>query len=79
VERACGLLHRVLVHRRPLLYEGPERRIRIWGLQSYSAFTDDVSESFALTPGDYLLVLALDRVKGGEVEIQAVEAPSEAA
>jgi|GEM_PF-1475405 hypothetical protein len=70
-----------LVHpkSREVLFEGPEREIRIWGLQSYTEFSDTISESFRLEPGPYLLVLALDRTLGGEVEIEAIEVPAEEA
>lgn len=64
---------------REVLYEGPERQVRIWGLQSYTEFSDTITDSFRLDPGPYLLVLALDRTMGGSVDIEAVEVPAEEA
>lgn len=64
---------------REVLFEGPERQIRIWGLQSYTEFVDEVTTRFPLEVGPYLLVLALDRVMGGQTEIKAVEVPAEEA
>lgn len=62
-----------------ILFEGPERLVLIWGLQSLTELRDDVEGDFPLVPGDYRLVFALDRVLGGEVEVGATEAPEEAA
>ncbi len=64
---------------REVLFEGPERPVRIWGLQSYTEFSDTITDSFALEPGRYLLVLALDRTLGGQIDIEAVEVPAEEA
>ncbi len=70
-----------LVHpeTKEILFEGPERRVLIWGLQSLTELRDDLAGDFPLPPGDYRLVFALDRVLGGELEVSATEAPSEAA
>ena len=64
---------------REVLYEGPVREALIWGLQSLTEITDEVRESIDLAPGTYLIVFSLDRLMGGQVEVQAVEVPAEEA
>ena len=64
---------------REVLYESPGVTRLVWGLQSLTEFTDEVSEPLALQPGTYLVVFALGGLKGGEAEVEAREAPKEAA
>ena len=70
-----------LVHpeTREVLYESPEREVLVWGLQSITEATDRVDEDIPLEPGTYLIVFALDGVMGGQVEVEASEAPLEEA
>jgi hypothetical protein len=57
-----------------VLFEGPERpELLIWGLQSMTEVTDEVMDPLSLGPGTYLMVFALGGVKGGEMEVEAVE------
>lgn len=62
-----------------VLFEGPAQTRLVWGLQSRSEFTDSVDIPIALEPGTYQIVFSLDRLRGGDLEVQAAEAPSEAA
>lgn len=64
---------------REVLYEGPSQPRLIYGLQSFTKVSDVVTEPIALTPGRYLIVFALGGLKGGEVEVEASEAPAEEA
>ena len=71
-----------LVHpqTKEVLLEGRAVTRLVWGLQSLTEFTDEVTTPIDLQPGPYLLVFALGGLKGGEVEVEAREAPaSEAA
>jgi hypothetical protein len=70
-----------LVHpeTREVLFEGPQREILVWGLQSLSEFRDEVAEPIRLQPGTYLVVFALGGLMGGQVEVEAAEAPAEEA
>lgn len=63
---------------REILFEGPTREVRIWGLQSITDITDEVTVPIALAPGSYQIVFALGGIKGGEVTVEA-RAASEAA
>jgi len=56
---------------REVLFEGPERTTLIWGLQSWTEFTDRVEEPIPLDPGKYLIFFALGGVLGGELEVEA--------
>jgi hypothetical protein len=60
---------------REVLHEGPLRDAFIWGLQSPTQLEDLVSEPLALTPGTYLMFFFLGGRPGGEVEVEAFEAP----
>jgi hypothetical protein len=62
-----------------VLHEGPAPVRLVWGLQSLTEFTDEVTEPLALTPGKYLIVFALGGLKGGELEVEAVAVESSAA
>jgi hypothetical protein len=70
-----------LVHpeTREVLFEGPQREILVWGLQSLTELRDDVTEAIRLKPGGYLVVFSLGGIMGGQVEVEAVEAPAEEA
>ena len=64
---------------REILYEGPDRQRLIWGLQSWTELADEVEGGFPLPPGNYQIVFALGGLQGGELDIEATEAPAEAA
>ena len=64
---------------REVLYEGPTRTTLIFGLQALTELVDEVSEPIPLEPGKYSIVYALDGINGGEFEVEAIEAPAEAA
>ncbi len=70
-----------LVHpeTREVLYEGPQREISVWGLQSLTEYRDEVTEPIRLVPGKYLVVFSLGGLLGGQIEVEAVEAPAEEA
>ncbi len=60
---------------REVLYEGPLEERMIWGLQSPTEVTDEVTDEIALDPGVYLVVFALGGILGGQAEVHAYEAP----
>jgi hypothetical protein len=60
---------------REVLFEGPEHFASIWGLQSWTELTDEVSDPIPLAAGAYLVVFALGGVQGGQADVQAVEVP----
>lgn len=62
-----------------VMFEGPAETRLVWGLQSRSEFVDAVDTPVALGPGSYQIVFALDRLRGGELDVTAVEAPAEEA
>ena len=62
-----------------VLYEGPVVFVQVWGLQSITDLTDEVTEPIRLAPGTYKIVWSLGGVLGGELEVEARELPSEAA
>ncbi|MFP5352143.1 MAG: hypothetical protein ACLGIB_06240 [Actinomycetota bacterium] len=62
-----------------VIYEAPAEIRLIWGLQSRTEFADTVEAPIALEPGKYQIVFALDRLRGGEIEVTAAEAPAEEA
>lgn len=64
---------------REVLHEGPSRDVLVWGLQSLTEFTDEVTEPISLQPGTYAVVFALGGLMGGEFEVEAAEVSSEAA
>ena len=64
---------------REVLHEGPARETLIFGLQSLTELVDEVTTPIDLQPGNYLIVYALDGISGGEFEVEATEAPAEAA
>ena len=58
---------------REVLYEGPFEFQKVVGLLSWTAVTDEVTESFELAGGSYLIVFALGGIMGGQAEVAAVE------
>ena len=70
-----------LVHpeTREVYFEGPVRGARVVGLQSMTAFADEVSEPLALAPGTYQIVFALDGLQGGQIEVEVSELTAEEA
>ena len=62
-----------------VMYEGPAETRLVWGLQSRTEFSDTVEEPVALEPGEYQIVFALDRLRGGELDVTATEIPAEQA
>jgi hypothetical protein len=58
---------------REVLFEGPKRTVSIWGLLSWTEFTDEVTEPIPLAPGTYLVVFALGGVQGGQMDVVAAE------
>ena len=60
-------------HSREVLYEGALELQKISGLLSWTAVTDEVTESFELAGGSYLVVFALAGIMGGQAEVAAVE------
>jgi hypothetical protein len=70
-----------LVHpeTREVLYEGPQRDVLVWGLQSLTEYRDEVTEPLRLQPGKYLVVFSLGGIMGGQLEVEAAEVPAEEA
>lgn len=64
---------------RAIIFEGPESIALMWGLQGLTEVRTEVTESFALDSGTYLLVFALGGIEGGEFEFEAAEAAAETA
>lgn len=58
---------------REVLFEGPEREVAIWGLQSFTEVKDEITMKVQLPAGKYAVVFALDSVAGGEFEVEAFE------
>jgi hypothetical protein len=58
---------------REVLYEGPLELQKIAGLLTWTAVTDEITESFELAAGNYLVVFALGGIMGGQLEVEAVE------
>jgi hypothetical protein len=58
---------------REVLHEGPKKEVSIWGLQSWTEFTDEVTDPVTLSAGKLLIVFALGGVQGGELEVEATE------
>ena len=57
---------------REVLYEGPREFQKISGLLSWTAVTDEVTESFELAGGNYLIFFALGGIMGGQAEVAAM-------
>lgn len=64
---------------REVLFEAPPREVRLLGLQALTALTDDVTDSFSLKSGPYLVVYALDGISGGEFDVETIDVAAEAA
>ncbi|MFN2388891.1 MAG: hypothetical protein ABR575_04715 [Actinomycetota bacterium] len=64
---------------REVLYEGPTRDVLVWGLQSLTELTDEVTVPIALRPGNHKIVFALGGLKGGEIDVPVSEEPAESA
>ena len=62
-----------------VLYEGPVEQALIWGLQSRTERRTEVTRQIPLEPGIYQVVFALGGLRGGDVDVQAAEAPAEEA
>lgn len=70
-----------LVHpeTREVLYESPVRNVLIWGLQSVTDLSDEVSLPLPLAPGTYQVVFALGGRMGGEIDVEVTEVSAEEA
>jgi hypothetical protein len=70
-----------LVHpeTREVFYESPVRNVLIWGLQSITDITDEVSLPLLLPSGTYDVVFALGGVMGGSIDVEVTELPAEEA
>jgi hypothetical protein len=64
---------------REVLFESDVRESLIWGLQALTELSDEVTAPIELTPGSYLVVFALGALQGGELQVEAFEAPAEEA
>jgi hypothetical protein len=64
---------------REVLYESSSGEVRVWGLQSWTEFSDTVTEPIPLAPGSYLIVFALGGQQGGEMTVAAAVAVDPAA
>jgi hypothetical protein len=62
-----------------VLFEAPARLRLMWGLQAPTEVTDEIHEPIDLAVGSYLIVFALGGLKGGELQVEAYEAPAEVA
>ena len=64
---------------REVFVEGPVKQALVWGLQSRTELMDEIDEVFDLPAGTYQLVFSLGGLKGGEIDVEVVEAPAEEA
>jgi hypothetical protein len=64
---------------REVLYESSSGEVRVWGLQSWTEFSNTVTEPIPLAPGSYLVVFALGGQQGGEMTVSAAAAVDSAA
>ena len=62
-----------------VLIEGEGRVSLIRGLPAITDLVDEVRRPYELQPGGYKMVFALDGLKGGEIDVVAVEVPAEEA
>lgn len=60
-----------------VMFEGPAVTRLVWGLQSRSEFVETIETPVALEAGNYQIVFALNRLRGGELDVAAVEVPAE--
>lgn len=64
---------------REVLFEGPAGVRLIRGLPTITDVADEVRSSFPLQPGTYAIVFVLNGTIAAEVEVRALEVPSEEA
>ncbi|MDQ4144154.1 MAG: hypothetical protein M3198_10510 [Actinomycetota bacterium] len=64
---------------REVLHEGPARTVSLFGLQALTEITDDVTVPIPLQPGSYQIFYSLNGLLGGQFDVEAIEAPAEAA
>lgn len=64
---------------REVLFEGPLREERIWGLQSLTELVDEVREPIELAAGTYEMVFSLGGTLGGTVTVEAFDVSDEQA
>ena len=64
---------------REVLHEGPAQQVSLFGLQALTEVSDEVSVSISLDPGNYQIFFALNGILGGQFDVEAIEAPAEAA
>lgn len=64
---------------REVLHEGPIREVSLFGLQALTEIVDEVATPIPLEPGTYQIFFALDGLLGGQFDVEAIEAPAEAA
>jgi hypothetical protein len=64
---------------REVLYQHSSGEVRVWGLQSWTDFTDTITDPIPLAPGSYSIVFALGGVQGGETTVSAAPALGSAA
>jgi hypothetical protein len=64
---------------REVLFEALSGEVRVWGLQSWTPFTDTITQPIPLKPGSYMIVFALGGSQGGEITVTAADAVGSAA
>ncbi|MEA2505727.1 MAG: hypothetical protein QOH48_345 [Actinomycetota bacterium] len=64
---------------REVLFEGSNREVRVWGLQSWTEFSDTVTEAIPLKAGAYLIIFALGGSQGGQMTVAAADVKQSAA
>ena len=64
---------------REVFHEGPARQVSLFGLQALTEVVDEVTVPIPLEPGSYQIFFSIDGVLGGQFDVEAVEAPAEAA
>ena len=64
---------------REVLHEGPARTVALFGLQALTEVIDEVTVPIALEPGTYQIFYSLNGLLGGQFDVEAIEAPAEAA
>ncbi|MDQ4095648.1 MAG: hypothetical protein M3174_05530 [Actinomycetota bacterium] len=64
---------------REVLHEGPVREVSLFGLQALTDVVDEVAIPIELEPGTYQIFFALNGLLGGQFDVEAIEAPAEAA
>ena len=64
---------------REVLHEGPARQVSLFGLQALTEVVDEVTAPIELDPGSYQVFFSLDGLLGGQFDVEATEAPAEAA